>query len=390
MWRIALAILLSLTSGPALAAFAYESCAVRGSLFGVDLNDQHEINLLEGYDLQDGAVLELYINGAMIDDTSPDNPRWWLDKAYEKAREMFDHEILKRREGAAPEATVDASPTPPSARHEGKPSIAVLPFDTLGDEPEQSYFADGMTEDIITELSRFPELFVIARNSSFSYRASSSTPHDAWAALGVQYVVRGSVRKAGGRVRLAVQLIEAESGKHVWAERYDRELADVFALQDELTRGIVGVLPGRIESHESRKVARKPPQDMAAYELLLAGKIHHHRFTKEDCAKALELLDRAIALDPAYAAAHAWKACVLGQALGRGFLPEPKALFEGAVEAVGTALRLDENEVEAHRIQAEIDIEAKRLGQAERNNGRALSLNPNDPRLVAQTGELLT
>ena len=307
-------------------------------------------------------------------------------------------EIRRQRDGAprpvgaaqAAHQTINQQTTA-SLRQEGKfPAVAVMPFESLSDDPAQSYFADGITEDIITELSRFPELFVVARNSTFSYKDRAFTSHEVGAAFGVQYVVKGSVRRSDNQVRLTAQLLEADTGKHIWAERYDREFADIFALQDELTRGIVAVLPGRVENYEARKATRKPPNDMAAYELLLAGKIHHHRYTQTDCAAALDLLDRAIGLEPDYAAAYAWKACVLGQALARGYLPDPKALFNGSVEAVGTALRLDENEVEAHRVQAEIAIVTKRLDAAAQHNERALSLNPNDPRLLAQKGELLT
>jgi len=307
-----------------------------------------------------------------------------------KTKALYE-DILARRDAAPPASPSVAPPRPETTEQEdARPSIAILPFDSLGDDPDQGMFADGITEDIITELSRFAGLLVIARNSAFAYKGRAVALGDIGSDLGVRYVVKGSVRKAGNRVRVTAQLIELESGRHVWAERYDRELADVFALQDELTRGIVAVLPGRIENSEARKAVRKPPEDMAAYELLLAGKILHHRFTGEDCGKALALLDRAIALDPDYAAAHAWKACVLGQALGRGFLPDPKALFDGAVESAERALRLDENEVEAHRIQAEILMVTRQLSLAERHNERALALNPNDPRLLAQKGEILT
>ena len=321
-----------------------------------------------------------------------------LGVAPQDETEGLYREILAQRErtNGRPEALAqDSRPATglsiPLPRHDdGRPSIAVMPFDNPGGDAEQIYFSDGVTEDLITELSRFPGLFVIARSSTFAYKDRPFTPRDVREAFGVQYVVKGSIRKLDNRIRVTAQLIETKSGKHIWAERYDRELTDVFELQDDLTRGIVAVLPGRIESFEATKVIRKLPEVMAAYELLLAGKIHHHRVAKGDCVKALELLDRAIALAPDFAAAYAWKACVLGQALARGFLPNPKALYESAVEAVGTALRLDENEVEAHRVQAEIAIETKRLSRAEYHNDRALTLNPNDPRLSAQKGELLT
>jgi TolB-like protein/Tfp pilus assembly protein PilF len=271
-----------------------------------------------------------------------------------------------------------------------KPSIAVLPFANLSKNSEQDYFSDGITEDIITALSRFPELFVIARNSSFAYKKTMPSVREIRDDLKVDYVVEGSVRKAGERVRVTAQLVETDTGKHVWADRFDEELSEIFELQDQVTRGIVAILPGRVANFEARKIARKPPDDMVAYELLLAAKIHHHLLTKQDNQKALELVERAIALDSEYAAAYAWKACLLGQAVGRGFLPDPKSLIQQAVVSINKAIALDENEVECHRILAEIGMETGRLDMAGRHNERALSLNPNDPRLLAQKGELLT
>ncbi|MBT3370480.1 MAG: hypothetical protein HOA08_07430 [Rhodospirillaceae bacterium] len=303
------------------------------------------------------------------------------------------YEEIKRGRDGAPASIIPPAPILPPAelrQADSHPAIAVMPFENLSDDPDQQFFTDGITEDIITELSRFHELFVVARNSTFSYQGRAFGLPEVGEAFDVQYVVKGSVRKAGNQVRLTAQLFEAASGKNIWAERYDRELADIFALQDELTRAIAAVLPGRVENHEARKASQKPPKDMAAYELLLAGKLHHHRYTQADCTTALDLLDRAIGLEPDYAAAYAWKACVLGQALARGYLPNPDALFKSAGEAVDTALRLDDNEVEAHRVQAEIAIVTKRLDTAVRHNERALALNPNDPRLMAQKGELLT
>ena len=321
-----------------------------------------------------------------------------LGIAPEEATQALYRDILHQRDAvekhrphAKAEKGSGKTPSPAQLGDEGKPSIAILPFENLSGDPEQSYFSEGITEDIITELSRFAELFVIARNTTFAYKDRAVSFQDVRRDLGVQYVVNGSVRKSGNRVRLTAQLIETESGKHIWANRYDRELTDVFELQDDLTRGIVAVLPGRVENYEARKIARTLPDDMAAYELLLAAKNHHHLFTKEDNHMAFDLLDRALALDPNYAAAHAWKACLLGQAIGRGFLPAPpKTLVQEATKAVEKALSLDENEVEGHRILGEIFLESRRWEEAAQHNERALSLNPNDPRLAAQKGELLT
>jgi len=304
--------------------------------------------------------------------------------------------VLADRQGSAHPAGAANSPVSEVTANnlerlhqDRRPSLVVMPFEDLGGNPDEAYFSAGLTEDIITELSRSPEIIIIARNSAFNL-AKSVSPQDICREMGVEYVVKGSIRKTDNQIRVTAQLIEGESGKHIWAERYSQEFDDVLALQEELAQSIVGVLPGRIESFQVRKVIRKPPGSMAAYELLLAGKYHHHCFQKDDCVKALELLDRAIALDPNYAAAHAWKACALGQAVGRGYIPDPANLVRQAEDSASNALRIDENEVEAHRVLAEISIAKQHLEQASYHNDRAMALNPNDPRLLAQKGELAT
>ena len=290
---------------------------------------------------------------------------------------------------AAQEARAPAS-APARLPQPGKPSIAVLPFANLSGDPEQEYFADGIVEDIITELSRYSELFVIARNSTFTYKGRAVKAQDVGRELGVHYLVEGSVRRAGNRVRVTVQLIDATSGAHIWAHRYESELADIFELQDELTRAIVATLPGRLGAAEEQRLRRKPPRDMAAFDYLLAGKIHHHRGTLEDNAEALRLLDKAIELDPRLAQAYAWKACTLGQAAERGFSTPRAEYFRRSLEAINKAVALDENDVECHRLLCEVCIETRQLDQAMAHNERALAMNPNDPRLVSQKGELLT
>ena len=178
-----------------------------------------------------------------------------------------------------------------AAAHErvDKPAIAVLPFNNMSGDAEQEFFADGITEDIITELSRFRELFVISRNSSFKYKGQPVEVQKFARELGVQYVVEGSVRKVGNRVRITVQLIDAETDRHVWAERYDRDLEDIFAIQDEVTTAIVATLPGRVEAASRDRAARKPTDNMAAYECVLSGKVLHHRSNRADNARALGL-----------------------------------------------------------------------------------------------------
>jgi len=271
-----------------------------------------------------------------------------------------------------------------------KPSIVVLPFDDISGDAGDPYFADGVTEDIITELSRFSSLFVIARNSAFTYKGRAVKAQEIRRDLGVRYIVEGSVRRGGDRVRVTVQLIDSETGSHVWADRYDRELGDIFDLQDELTQGIVATLPGRLMLAEEKRIRRKPPQQMAAYDYVLAGRIHHHRVTSEDNAEALRMLETAIQLDPDFAEAYAWKACTLGQALQFGFCTDFAETEKEAFAAIDKALSLDESDVECHRLLCEVRMESRRFDEAETHSELALAMNPNDPRIVAQRGELLT
>jgi len=271
-----------------------------------------------------------------------------------------------------------------------KPSIAVLPLTNMTGDPEQELFADGLTEDIITELSRFGELFVISRTSVFVHKGKAVKVADVARDLGARYVVEGSVRKAGNRVRVTVQLIDAELDGHIWAERYDRQLEDIFAIQDELTAAIVATLPGRIEAASHKQVARKLPGNLQAWECVLAGKVLHHRSTREANAKALEQIDRALALEPGYAHGHAWKACTLGQAWVHQWADDVEATWREVISELQIALSLDDNDSDVHRILAAVSLTGGDHEQAVYHQDRALSLNPNDDLIVVQHGEILT
>src|SRR6185295_9959252 len=173
-----------------------------------------------------------------------------------------------------------------------KPSIAVLPFANMSGDPEQEFFADGLTEDILTELSRRRELFVISRTSSFVYKGQAANLREVAQKLGARYLVEGSVRKAGERLRITVQLIDTATDTHIWAERYDRKLDDIFAVQDEITTAIVATLPGRLEAAQQDQLTRIKPASMVAYECALAAKVLHHKSSREDNAEALKMIDR--------------------------------------------------------------------------------------------------
>ena len=187
-----------------------------------------------------------------------------------------------------------------------KPSIAVLPFANMSGDPEQEYFADGMVEDIITALSRIRWLFVIARNSSFTYKGRSVDVKQVGRELGVRYVLEGSVRKAGNRVRITAQLIEAETGAHVWAQRYDRSLDDIFALQDEIALSAVGAIEPSLRDAEIERVKRKRPDNLDAYDLVLRALPHAYAAMPEEARIAVPLLERALALEPDYGLAHGY------------------------------------------------------------------------------------
>jgi adenylate cyclase len=286
-----------------------------------------------------------------------------------------------------PERTKDAAVATTSSK---KPSIAVLPLANMSGDPEQEFFADGLTEDIITELSRFHDLLVISRNSTFVYKGKAVKVQDVAREFAVDYVLEGSVRKAGGRIRVTVQLIDAETDRHIWAERYDRELEDIFAIQDEMTRAIVTTLPGRVEAATHDRAKRKPTDNMAAYECVLAAKVLHHRSTRDDNAEAQHLLDRALALDPNYAHAHAWKACVLGQTWVYNWCTDRDATFQQVAAELEITLTLDDNDSDVHRILAALNLNRDDHDKAAYHQERALALNPNYDLVVVQQGELLT
>ena len=198
--------------------------------------------------------------------------------------------------------------TSPTLALPDAPSVAVLPFSNLSGDPEQGYFADGMVDDIITGLSRIKWLFVIARNSSFTYRGRTIDVKQVGRELGVRYVLEGSVRKVSDRVRINAQLVDAVTGVHVWAERYDRKFEDIFALQDEISLSVVGAIEPSLRQAEVERVKRKRPDSLDAYDLVLRAQPDIYSGMPERSTKALPLLERALALDPTYALAHGFAA----------------------------------------------------------------------------------
>jgi len=265
--------------------------------------------------------------------------------------------------------------------------VAVLPFDNLS-EHQHRYFSDGITEDIITSLSRFGSLIIIARNSSFAYRDSDRSLEQIGRELRAQFLLQGSVQREGSRVRINVQLLEADSARHVWAHRFDRKMESLFVLQDEVTETVVSTLAGRVEAARLAQTRRIPADRLLAYDLLLRGKDQHHAYTAEANVRAIETLERAIECDPDYAPAHAWLACVLGQAFA--FRPnETATLLEQAHASANRGLQLDPDEAECHRILAQVFLLKRDHARSLSHSERALELNPNDDRAVCGHGEIL-
>ncbi len=273
---------------------------------------------------------------------------------------------------AAPTSTPAPAPAPPE-----KPSIAVLPFDNMSGDPEQGYFADGITEDIITDLSKVSGLFVIARNSSFAYKGKQVDVREVCNALGVRYVLEGSVRKAGNRVRITAQMIDGLSGGHLWAERYDRDLADIFAVQDEVTREIVGALRVALTAGEESHRERRRKVDPEAYDLLVRGRTRMFQFTAAAVDESRVYLNRAIAIDPDLAAAHALLSLANSVEYVNGWNDAGPDRLKEAVEIAERACRIDPAEPQAFHALALANVWLGNLDAAARAVERAVGLNPN-------------
>jgi adenylate cyclase len=257
-----------------------------------------------------------------------------------------------------------------------KPSIAVLPFTNMSGDPEQEFFADGIAEDIITELSRFRSLFVIARNSAFTFKGQSVDMKEVSAKLGVRYVVEGSVRRGGNRVRITAQLIDAVEDTHLWAERYDRELEDIFAVQDEVTRAIVSIIEPTLASTERQRARRKPTESLDAWECYQRGLWHLNQYTADEYSQAVGFMSRAIERDPNFASAYAGLAYTLYYGVILGFSEDREADLARALEAGKTAVTLDENDPFSHvalgRVYASLGEHENAIAVCE----TAISINP--------------
>ena len=262
------------------------------------------------------------------------------------------------------------------AERERRPSIAVLPFANLSDEKEQEYLADGITEDIITALTRFRWFFVIARNSSFAYKNKSIDAKQVAQELGVQYLLEGSVRRSGQQIRISVQLVDAASGKHIWAERYDLELADVFAIQDEIAERVAGAIEPELLKTEGVQAAARHTGNMTAWDLVRRGTWHFHQVTRENHLKARELFREACRLDPELPEAHLWLGRVSAGVVPYGWSNDPVADLQEGMEAALKAIQLDERNPYTHYALAIVSAFADRLEQSISAARKAIEISP--------------
>ena len=283
-----------------------------------------------------------------------------------------------RRDGAAEPGPRLEQPARTSTRPSALPSIAVLPFANLGGEHEHDYFADGITEDLITELSRFQELRVIARNSVLTYKSKPVRVQEVGRDLGVRYVLEGSVRKAGARVRITAQLIDAATGHHLWAERFDRDLADIFEVQDEVTSRIVATLAGKLAESERRRARSGQTDNLEAYDCVLRGREHWERFTPEANREARRLYEKAIELDPDYARAYASLAWTyLVEHAERWAGPEEQPL-ERALELARRGVMVNRASHSNHLALGQVCLSKGLHDEALEALETAIALNPND------------
>ena len=318
---------------------------------------------------------EVFVSGTVFDQASGKLAAVFDDLGEQRVKNI-DRPVRVYR--ASPGSSTDAFPEARRGTIEiaDKPSIAVLPFDNLSGDAEQEYFSDGIAEDIITALSRNRWLFVIARNSSFSYKGQSPDVRRVAQDLGVRYVLEGSVRKAGNRVRISAQLIEGDSGNHVWAERYDRELDDIFALQDEITERIVGAIDPAVSKVEHQRASHKRPESLDVWDMCQRGWWHRYRNTRDDYASSREYFKKALALDPNCAPALAGLSDVLAYEALLGFADDATERVDRAIAHGRRAVAIDSEDAVSHASLARAYMVAGQFQNAIKEAELAIRSNP--------------
>lgn len=291
----------------------------------------------------------LFISAKVHDEVQGKVDAGFLDRGERQLKNIIRPvRIFEAMAGTGAEAEAEVQPPPADQRSAPRsgPSLAVLPFINLSGDPEKEYFSDGITEDLITNLARSRWFTVAARNSTFVYKSKAVDVSAVGRALHVRYVLEGSVRKSGNRVRVTAQLIETESGSHIWAERYDREITDIFDLQDEITRAVVQAIEPAVWNVESRRAVRKDPQRLDAWDCVLRAFWHAVRMTRDDNVEAIRFARRAVELDSTYARAWSNLAFNLAVSWFWGWAADPEAAMMESLEAAQRALRLDSEDAE--------------------------------------------
>jgi adenylate cyclase len=341
-----------------------------GDLYGDGVNVAAR---LEGI-AEPGAV---YISRA-VRDIIRDRPEIVVEDLGERPLKNIAHPVQVFRIGAPGRALGAPAPLPeepPPVPH--KPSIAVLPFANMSGDAEQEYFSDGMTEDLITDLSKVSGLFVIARNSSFTYKGRSVKVQEIGRDLGVRFVLEGSIRKAGNRVRVTAQLIDASSGGHLWAERFDRDLADIFATQDEVVEKIVGALAVTLTRGEVQRLRRRGTGNVEAYESWLRAREALARGTREALGEARAMHRRAIEIDPGFAAPHAGLALTAISDYASGWAPDPALALDEAERWARRAAELDYQEPVSHMALGSVLMWRRDHDGALKEYRRMIEIDPN-------------
>jgi len=271
-----------------------------------------------------------------------------------------------------------------------KPTLSILPFKNLNENEDSSFLIDGVYEDILTELSMVRQLSIVSRQSSVNFADSDKELDDFIAQFKVNYLIQGSIRSSGSKVRVTVSLLEADTKEIVWSKRFDRKLDDIFEVQDEIVRSVTQAILGEIELASLNRAKRKPTQNMSSYEFLLRGKEGHHAIDKDANAHALEMFDKAIEADSANAQAYAWKACTLGQRMSRGYATESfEELFPTFQELISNGLSLNANDFECHRLLSAVNLAMGNHELAVQHGRKAYEMVGNDPRILSGYGEAL-
>lgn len=338
-----------------------------GDLFGDAVNVAARLqSLAEPGGISISAAVHSHAGGRAAADFVDEGPQ----KFKNIGEPVHVYRVVPR--GTPPPRTLTGGPSLPD-----KPSVAVLPYTNMSSDPEQEFFADGIAEDIITALSRYPSLFVIARNSCFTYKGRSVDIKQVGRELGVRYVLEGSLRRAGNRIRVTAQLIEAETGNHVWAERYDRDLADIFAVQDEITEAVTTAIAPAIAGAEQQRAMRKPPGSLDAWGAYQRGLWHLGMFTAADTTRALDFFRKAIDLDTAFVGSYCGLAAAQIQAANTFMIGSIAEAVAAAETLARQAVALDGSDAEARACLGRVLATSGDYEGARTEIDRALAVSPN-------------